>query len=959
MNPHGYGIGSRLYRDQGNIPVVWGDAMAASKQKKPRAERRPRSFADVLRLERRCNARARKAQGIASGGEWGLALSGGGVRSATFCLGVLQWLVRSRRIADFDYLSTVSGGGYIGGWLVALLHRFGSLDRLTAWRLDASVAYLRRYSNYLTPHAGLFSLDALAGAAIYLRNLLLNAAMLVAVLSAALFAPILLSALAAALVGYGHHVAAWLAAVLFLWVAFWVGYAGPSSTPPRSRFRREHFAGLAISLPLLPAFLLEAHGLMAYSRSMAGAAAIEVLFNFVVAGAVAYGLLSLVAYLAWSKARYGRFFVSAQAAEAQRKRELLDSPEAFSLKIFVQHALFTLLAGSLGGALLWVIQHYLAGWLATAAPGGRQGFASLLPQLYQADPQASHVIAALLVSPAMFLAGFCTLAVHVAVCRRLLTEHDREWSARWIAAGGRLLLLWWSACLLAVATPPLVHAAGKIGWGALLAWLAASGMTARFANAFNAPAAGRGGIKRRLLVALGPYVFVAGALVLVALLNFELAAAAGGRPSPLALGVSPSWSDTVIAQQIADIGVWRIDWARLALLCALPVGFAFVAGFAVDVNLFSFQSFYRNRLTRCYLGASHFVDVADAQKVECRRWGGMGGRTPHSPTDLDPEDDMRLADLGRVRPYPIVNTALNLNVSSETAWQHRKAASFAFTPLLSGFQFPLCFDGAPAAELFGPPAAGRWVAGAYRPTRHYLFDGNDGPKLGLPIAISGAAFTGNAGFHTTPWMTFLLTVFGVRLGRWCSNPGVEKTWKHAAPRNSLGLLVDELLGRTSEARPYVYLSDGGHFENLGIYELVRRGCVRIVAIDVSADPDYAFDDLANAIHKCRVDFGVEISFADGALKRLQRGADGRSSAAVAVGRIVYPQGVEEGMLIYVKPALIGTEPEDIIHYHSQNARFPHETTVDQWFSESQFESYRRLGEHIAERQLSSVLEKRD
>lgn len=921
---------------------------------KARRERRPRSFGEILRLERWRNARARKAQGIASGGEWGLALSGGGVRSATFCLGVLQWLLHSRRIADFDYLSTVSGGGYIGGWLLALLHRFGGLDRLMPWRLDASVAYLRRYSNYLTPHAGLFSLDAMAGTAIYLRNLLLNAAMLVAVLSAALFAPVLLSALSAALVGYGHHVAAWLAVALFLWVAFWVGYAGPSSTPPCSRFRREHFAGPAIALPLLPAFLLEAHGLMRLAGDAAGPV------QFVLGGALAYALLSLLAYLAWSKARFGRFFVSTAEAEAQRRRELLDSPEPFSWKIFLQHALFTVLAGSLGGAMWWVIHRYLAGWLRTAAEGGATG---LIPQLYQADAQASHVVAALLVSPAMFFAGFCTLAVHVAVCRRLLTEHDREWSARWIAAAGRVMLLWWCACLLAVAAPPLVHAADRIGWGALFAWLAASGVTARLANTLNA-AGGEGGsggkgataVARKLLVAGGPYVFVAGALVLVAVLNFELAAAVAGRPS--APGAATTWAATVAAQLRADIALWRIDAGKLTLLCALPVVFAFLAGYAVDVNLFSFQSFYRNRLARCYLGASHFVDVPDAARVECRRWGGMGGRTPHLPTDLDPEDDMRLADLARLRPYPIINTALNLNVSTETAWQHRKAASFAFTPLASGFQFPLCFDAAPPAALFRPAPAERWVAGGYRPTRHYLFDGNDGPKLGLPIAISGAAFTGNAGFRTTAWMTFLLTVFGVRLGRWCSNPGLAGVWRHAAPRNSLGLLVDELLGRTSESRPYVYLSDGGHFENLGIYELVRRGCVRIVAIDASADPDYAFDDLANAIHKCRVDFGVEISFADGDLKRLQRGADKRSSAAVAVGRVFYPQTGAEGTLIYVKPALIGTEPEDILYYQSQNPGFPHETTADQWFSESQFESYRRLGEHIAERQLSSVLEKR-
>lgn len=927
--------------------------------------RRPLSFSAVARAERYRNAKARQALGLTSQGEWGLALSGGGIRSATFCLGVLQWLIRNKRIADFDYLSTVSGGGYIGGWLTALIYRFGSLERLQAWQLEAAVAHLRRYSNYLTPHAGLLSLDTLAGVAIYVRNLLLNAVMLIAVLSAVLYAPLLLSALSAWLVGIGHHIAASLAAGLFFWIAWWVGYAGPSRTPPGSRMRRERFAGPAIVIPLLLAFLLLAHGMIALRHETGSMSPAAALWMFVWTGSVSYGALSLLAYLAWKKASFGSFRVSREDMQAQRKRELLDSPAAASDTVYLQHALFTVLAGSLGGVMLWVIYQYAACWLTAPPSPGAAGepwqcnavsLARLLRTLGQTDRSESHVGVALLIAPAMYFAGFCTLAVHVAVCRRLLTEHDREWGARWIANGGRLIGLWWGACLLAVAAPTLVRTLGAIGWGGLLAWLGASSLTARLANSFSATAAAGGSDwLRRVIYAIGPYVFVAGALVLVARLNFAVGAALAGVEPSLILDDRLAWPAVFLLQLGEDLAVWRLGTATLAPLLGAPILLAFLVGFAVDVNLFSFQSFYRNRLTRCYLGAAHFVG---AERVDCEHWRGLGGRSPHSPTDLDPEDDLRLADLAAVRPYPIINTALNLNVSNEMAWQHRKAASFAFTPLACGFQLPLHFDACAGHAIFRPPQVAAHVAGGYRPTRRYLYDGVDGPKLGLPIAVSGAAFTSNAGFRTTPWMTFLLTVFGVRLGIWCSNPGLPEVWRHASPLNSLRLLVDEMLGRTSEARRYVYLSDGGHFENLGIYELVRRRCVRIVAVDASADPTFAFDDLANAIHKCRVDFGAEISFARGSLEKLQRDASsGLSAAAAAVGKVHFADGTSAS-LIYVKPALTGTEPRDILYYKSQHPDFPHETTLDQWFSESQFESYRKLGEHVADEALSGVLKKR-
>ena len=132
----------------------------------------------------------------------GLALSGGGIRSATFNLGVIQALLAHRQLSRFDYLSTVSGGGYIGSWLSALIKRLGQGDvgKLEAAfdvngdgtvraRFDAAVHFLRRYSNYLTPRLGIFGADMMTAVSIYWRNLVLNLAMIALIFAGLVFAP--------------------------------------------------------------------------------------------------------------------------------------------------------------------------------------------------------------------------------------------------------------------------------------------------------------------------------------------------------------------------------------------------------------------------------------------------------------------------------------------------------------------------------------------------------------------------------------------------------------------------------------------------------------------------------------------------------------------------------------------------------------------------------------------------
>jgi hypothetical protein len=284
-------------------------------------------------------------------------------------------------------------------------------------------------------------------------------------------------------------------------------------------------------------------------------------------------------------------------------------------------------------------------------------------------------------------------------------------------------------------------------------------------------------------------------------------------------------------------------------------------------------------------------------------------------------------------PYPIFGTALNLVRGKELAWQNRKASSFIFTPLFCGYDYYLDPD---------QPVKRNYVRSAYRPTEDYARKG--GPRLGTAVAISGAAASPNMGFHTNAALAFLMTVFNVRLGAWFANPRHRTLWwRRSSPALGLLYLLRELFPRTSDDMHYVYLSDGGHFENLGLYELIRRQCRFIVVGDGSCDEKMTFQDLGMAIEKCRRDFGVEIGIK---LEKLVLNDKLRASAHFAIGTIDYGDPKSPGYLLYIKPSLVGDETADVIAYCNQHAHFPHDTTANQFFTESQFESYRALGQHI-------------
>jgi hypothetical protein len=212
------------------------------------------------------------------------------------------------------------------------------------------------------------------------------------------------------------------------------------------------------------------------------------------------------------------------------------------------------------------------------------------------------------------------------------------------------------------------------------------------------------------------------------------------------------------------------------------------------------------------------------------------------------------------------------------------------------------------------------------------------------MTTSGAAVSPNMGAASSPSLTFLLATLNARLGVWLGNPGApgDKTWMLKTPVFGVTTLVNELLGRTTDKSRYVYLSDGGHFENLALYEMVARRCRYVIVSDAGCDTRYCFDDLANAIRRIRIDFGIPIEFPSG----VPITAGGSGKARWAVGTIGYSAidpTAQNGILIYLKPALIGDEPIDVVNYARAHPAFPQESTMNQWFDTAQFESYRTLG----------------
>jgi predicted acylesterase/phospholipase RssA len=293
---------------------------------------------------------------------------------------------------------------------------------------------------------------------------------------------------------------------------------------------------------------------------------------------------------------------------------------------------------------------------------------------------------------------------------------------------------------------------------------------------------------------------------------------------------------------------------------------------------------------------------------------------------------MRLSELsGQNGPYHLINAALNIQDSKVANKRGRNADFFLFSQNFVGSET----TGYVATKDIETIATGLDLATA--------------------MAVSGAAASSNMGAESIKPLTPTLAMLNIRLGYWLRNPlRVAK----GGSRNILAnfYFLAELLGRLNEKRKSVYLTDGGHIENLGLYELLKRECRVIIAVDAEADREMAFGSFNTLVRYSRIDLGIEIdlpwqqitdkSLATGIAIDEKGDAPKSKGPHCAVGQITYPNG-RNGVLVYIKSSLTGDENDYVFHYKRRYSAFPHETTIDQMFSEEQFEAYRALGYHAA------------
>jgi hypothetical protein len=854
---------------------------------------RPCLYAEALAAERDHLRRvgAKEAEGYAA-----LCLSGGGIRSAAFALGVIEGLAKRKVLSAFDYLSTVSGGGFAGGWLSAwLYHAEAGGDRETVFRQlsgadlkegrieAAPVSHMRAYSRYMSPQLGGLSADSWTLVATMLRNVFLNWMVLLPLIAAGLLAPRI----------YLEMVQA---------------------------FDRPLLTDIAPVISILePSTLLEA------ARMSPAATWIFIVSTLLQLSGAAFMVTDLPSY------GNGRRTQSAFLLYCLTPIVLgtVGLTLFWPLNVVPLPLGFIVGVSVTAGVATWVIFGFIAGkrkwrprtWAAAAATAPIAGFGLWW---LTTEPFGNGVSLGPLYCTLAFPLALGSIAVanmvFVALSSNDHTEGDLEWHARYNAWIFITIVVWLGITAIVFLSPlafrslrdflseqmaiESTHATGIIGGaGSLLA----TAVAYLLRHPTSTDTTGTSTWKSAAMSLAVP-VFVVLLLGAIAWANVIAVNRlyVSGRVAWLHQA-NLGWLSLTPAGRFAD----DVTSAEVLVVTTALLVIGCVMARFVPVNTFSLHGMYRERVVRAFLGASRTP----------------GERRPNPFTGFDPSDNLPMCALLKSgRPFHVVNTTLNRVAEKGLAMQFRKAESFTISAL----------------------HAGSSKIDSYRPSDRYADDrlggAASGISLGKALAISGAAASPNMGSRSTPTLTFLMTLFNARLGVWIGNPGASgrDTGTRSEPQLGVGPLVSELFGRTTDCNPYIYLSDGGHFENLGLLEMVKRRCRWILVSDAGCDATYTFSDLATAVRLIRLDLGVPIVFDDGV------GIDGSGKGQhFAVGRIQYSAIdllADDGILIYVKATLSGNEPVDVQNYAKDCPAFPHESTADQWFTEAQFESYRMLGQ---------------
>lgn len=906
-----------------------------------------------------------------------LCLSGGGVRSATFNLGILQGLARHGLLDKFDYLSTVSGGGFIGGWLSAWIRRAGLPEVCKQLKEPPQtplapdphpVEHLRIYSNYLSPQPGLLSADTWTLVASLVRNLLLNWLVFMPIFLALLLLPRIWTAIVLRSASHPDVaiplslVIGFIAAVVAL---SYVGLSLPSankytSQPPTARYKGGQGPFIKWCLIWL----------------VVSAAALAVcLWSCYIPGRVP---LSWWRYAAFAIALIVVPWIICVVKVTKKRKQEIEEEEEKKANTRKGRSNANFIAMVIAATILLLVAQIIVGYIASSV------ILLTLPLFHKYH----YVYSIFSVPIVLLLMGLEGLLI-TGFTSRFSKDYDQEW---WARAGAWVLIIavaWSLVHTLVLFGPILILALegtfNRLRSGVELTWTdlgkvfgtiggivsgiitligGFSAQTPANSKESQRSGGGMGAVILGLVTRLVAPIFFAFLIILLSIgTNWILIS----RPSQF---ISKAITGHTLTQPTSPLWGWHLNLIQqtpfrlLVVLAILITIIGVVMGRLISTNVFSLQYLWRNRIIRAYLGASHtdrrpdsFTGFDSFDNIQMHElWPQPDSKNSECTLREDrPEHDLPQQRLSR-KLFHVLNMALNLTGGEKLQWQDRKAESFTVSPLHAGSY---------------------WLG--YRRSSHY--GGKDGISLGASIAISGAFVSPNMGFMmTSPIVRFLMAIFNVRFGWWFGNPGaagdktniferllyapakmlgleVMRPFRHKSPRLSVIPFLAEAFGATDDKSAYVYLSDGGHFENLGLYEMVLRRVRFIVVSDATTDPEYAFESLAMSIRQIRVDLGVPIEIPELAVVQPSQNLKNKYCA---IGKIRYscvdrdphdPNTTDEdfdGVLIFIKPSLIGQEPRDVINYWQGRSSFPQEVITDQWFSEAQFESYRALGSYIIE-----------
>lgn len=719
-----------------------------------------------------------------SSGQIGIALSGGGVRAATFHLGFLQAAAETGLLARCDYISAVSGGAYIACWLAATSRVHKSFSAVVdilqqsccgrtgdSARENKAILHLRRHSNPLTPRLGFLADDPWTFASTYLRNFVVNLIAVMSLIAAIVVAPYVTLAILKVTSGDAQWLIACCCGLLALTTfALNIHLRINSNVPPPISqdgpqwYSTKRYSALCMFGPIYIGTLL-----LSWRLGQPELWPLIAALNRERITAAILGLSNPVLWVFLSLASVFFFFLFIRRTQPKAHRSLAWPGWARKVKEW----------GAISIALS------LSGLFVALSTVGLFRF---LLGTGQDSPNPAHAVPATLQTftfgPSIIIVcSFLGSSVLVGYFGGRIREVTREWLA-WFA--GRTLLSAAIGLVVSCAAFYLPYwfrlipeSSFRLTIIIILAGFIAIGLR------LIGEARQRTSRIAVFIVSATPFVFFS---TLFLLLSWNLTF---WFPQPSEGNMPSHWD---------RIETFSLTVAPMAFF--LCIAFAIAWTWRIGNNSLSMHHFYRNQLTKCYLAAA----CKDGDNPDCQ-----------------------LADLNDPTlglPMILLNGALNVSEGDELAWQERKAISFLMTPLHVGYV---------------PMSTENRTAKTFSRTADYAYD--RGITLSHAMAISGAALSPNKGYRTTRPIAFMMTLFNLRLGWWLPNTDSQTS----TYRNRLTYLVRELIGHTSDSDPFIYVSDGGHFENTGLYQLARRRCKLVVVSDASEDSSRSFASFGDAI----------------------------------------------------------------------------------------------------------------